>query len=335
MSTCVYCGKTLIVKNIRGRKPKFCDSVCKERYRLKINKAQLTDETCLQCGNLLNRQQVDKGSKYCSQSCAHNASRTLKGTVKICVVCGNIFEPRSAIQIYCSIKCSHVISREILKSRVQRKHYKCKYCGKDFAPRGSDRITYCSRECAFADRAAKPKPLKEPKLCKWCKQPTPSQKQQFCSNECQRDMAKAKSREWSIAKFNSTLKPRQCKCCGKTFVPAYSVKFRIFCSYRCSKTFSRRIANSTRRAREKNLPYEAIDPFSIFKRDEWKCHICGEQAPQSLRGTIHPLAPELDHIMPLSKGGHHIKENVACCHRKCNLLKSDKLLHTLEKGLTG
>jgi predicted nucleic acid-binding Zn ribbon protein len=192
-------------------------------------------------------------------------------------------------------------------------------------PRGSDRITYCSRECAFTDRAAKPKPAKEPKLCKWCKQPTPSQKQQFCSNECQQDMAKSKAKERSIAKFNLNLKPRQCKQCGKTFLPVYSVKFRKFCSYKCSRIYSKRISGSLRRAREKNLPYEAIDPISIFERDKWKCHVCGKRAPKSLRGTIDPLAPELDHIMPLSKGGHHVWANVACCHRECNQSKSDKI----------
>lgn len=40
-------------------------------------------------------------------------------------------------------------------------------------------------------------------------------------------------------------------------------------------------------------------------RDGWTCHICGEEAPRELRGTMRWNAPELDHIIPLSAGGSH------------------------------
>jgi 5-methylcytosine-specific restriction endonuclease McrA len=36
-------------------------------------------------------------------------------------------------------------------------------------------------------------------------------------------------------------------------------------------------------------------------------------------------APELDHIIPLSAGGAHTLDNVACAHRSCNLEKGDTL----------
>jgi hypothetical protein len=54
------------------------------------------------------------------------------------------------------------------------------------------------------------------------------------------------------------------------------------------------------------------------------CHLCGELVPLGLRGTTLPLAPELDHVVPLSRGGAHAKENVRLAHRKCNNLKGDR-----------
>ncbi|WP_371825136.1 HNH endonuclease [Vreelandella aquamarina] len=52
--------------------------------------------------------------------------------------------------------------------------------------------------------------------------------------------------------------------------------------------------------------------------------MCGVPTPEELRGTTESAAPELDHIRPLSKGGHHSKENTQLLCRSCNLDKSDK-----------
>lgn len=65
----------------------------------------------------------------------------------------------------------------------------------------------------------------------------------------------------------------------------------------------------------------------ILERDRWICQICGELAPKELKGTIDPLAPEVDHIIPLSWGPKlspgHIESNCQCTHRKCNGEKSN------------
>jgi 5-methylcytosine-specific restriction endonuclease McrA len=59
----------------------------------------------------------------------------------------------------------------------------------------------------------------------------------------------------------------------------------------------------------------------VFKRDNWCCWLCGGHAPPELRGTTNDLAPEIDHVIPLSRGGGHTYSNVACAHRKCNAAK--------------
>ena len=41
---------------------------------------------------------------------------------------------------------------------------------------------------------------------------------------------------------------------------------------------------------------------------------------------IYRRSPELDHIIPLSKGGAHTPENTQCVCRQCNSEKADKPL---------
>lgn len=53
------------------------------------------------------------------------------------------------------------------------------------------------------------------------------------------------------------------------------------------------------------------------------CHICGGSIAYDLP-TPHPDSFELDHIIPLNRGGTHTIENAAASHRRCNRAKSDK-----------
>lgn len=68
---------------------------------------------------------------------------------------------------------------------------------------------------------------------------------------------------------------------------------------------------------------EKVDPFAVFDRDGWRCRICERATPKEKRGSYDDDAPELDHIIPLSKGGEHSYRNTQCTCRKCNAIKSD------------
>lgn len=125
-----------------------------------------------------------------------------------------------------------------------------------------------------------------------------------------------------------------CKNCGKQFDRDTHIGGKATycrpCAHKASQETnkkSRRIAKSRRRARIRNTKNESIDPFDVFDAADWTCYLCGEKTPKSLRGTYDNRAPELDHIQPLSKGGTHTLDNVACCCRKCNHIKSDTVLH--------
>lgn len=79
-----------------------------------------------------------------------------------------------------------------------------------------------------------------------------------------------------------------------------------------------------KRARKYNVDYEPIQPRYIYERDNWTCHLCGERVHKSHpKDGYDPLGPSLDHIIPMSKGGAHIKSNVALAHFICNSIKSD------------
>ena len=102
----------------------------------------------------------------------------------------------------------------------------------------------------------------------------------------------------------------------------------------CSQPIARRI----RKSRDSGRCCSRACGFEMMRRErsasradrlarlaEIRKAICGEDAPRELRGTMRWNAPELDHIIPLSAGGSHTYDNVACAHRSCNLDKGDAL----------
>lgn len=60
-------------------------------------------------------------------------------------------------------------------------------------------------------------------------------------------------------------------------------------------------------------------------KTEGVCGICGKPVDFSYKYP-HPLSPTVDHIIPVSKGGHPSDmDNLQLAHRCCNREKSDKV----------
>lgn len=54
------------------------------------------------------------------------------------------------------------------------------------------------------------------------------------------------------------------------------------------------------------------------------CYICGKLVDKSLKRP-DPMAPEIDHIIPIARGGHPSDvNNLALVHGACNRAKGDK-----------
>lgn len=73
-----------------------------------------------------------------------------------------------------------------------------------------------------------------------------------------------------------------------------------------------------RRAQELSTLVDKVDYSEILRRDGLSCHICGDSVPAH---DVH-----FDHVVPLSKGGHHVEENIRVAHSRCNMSKAAKLL---------
>ncbi len=70
------------------------------------------------------------------------------------------------------------------------------------------------------------------------------------------------------------------------------------------------------------VPYRArasLTRRAVFARDEWTCQYCGR------------AAENVDHVIPRSRGGEHVWENVVAACRRCNARKENRLHH--EVGL--
>jgi len=61
-------------------------------------------------------------------------------------------------------------------------------------------------------------------------------------------------------------------------------------------------------------------------RTQTICGICGKPVDFGYKYP-HPLSPTVDHIIPISRGGHPSDlDNLQLAHRCCNRQKSDKLM---------
>ncbi|WP_394260803.1 HNH endonuclease [Moraxella boevrei] len=197
----------------------------------------------------------------------------------------------------------------------------CRYCKssviRKLRPSRKDAGIYCSRECAFASASL----LKQER-----------QALKRISKKVKKLINANKKKQKKLDYIKTKLK-RKCCICGCFFVQKTHLGMpKKYCK-ECTevknteaKRRTNRIAKSQRRARIRNTKIENIDPFDIFNQYKWQCYICGVSTPKEKRGTCEPNAPELDHVIPLAKGGTHTRENLACCCRTCNNTKSDQII---------
>jgi 5-methylcytosine-specific restriction endonuclease McrA len=58
--------------------------------------------------------------------------------------------------------------------------------------------------------------------------------------------------------------------------------------------------------------------IEVFERDEYRCYLCGGLCTGDYPA---PMSPSMDHVKPISRGGHHTLENVKTAHLLCNMSK--------------
>lgn len=76
------------------------------------------------------------------------------------------------------------------------------------------------------------------------------------------------------------------------------------------------------RAKRHGVPFERFSDAEVLERDGYRCGQCDKPCDRTKRAP-HPDAPTLGHIIALSCGGSHTRENTRCECWHCN----DELNH--------
>lgn len=299
---CVQCGRPLIQ---RSSGPKLAEGgPCRQCRRNAIlragraaNPSNRPSRTCVQCGLSY---PAGSGYKYCSPICREKATWARNS------VTGKTLD-------------------EIRAASVRNQDRACEGCGCMFKPKARDRLRFCSRECA----STSPARWKVPRVrvererypftrvwfsnCGRCTKivvaRTPATK--VCSARCKRGGPRF-CPDCGVAIDGKYF--RRCEGCRALRISVAKLAGRQTDTARAAK----RARRKARKAAERAAVVEVFDPVDVLERDGWRCHLCRASTPRRLRGTYHPRAPELDHVMPLARGGEHSRANTACACRACN-----------------
>lgn len=261
----------------------------------------------------------NRKKRFCGKECQLSRRRICKGCEKP-FVC-----KRQGRSEFCTLECANRFNNQWAKGHI------CLWCARVFKIKTRSSRNdgkYCSRECAFEhwhELKAIRKVQSEGdrwlaglwKICECsnCNKVFFSQqtKSHLCSRKC------------SISYYNPPvpLREMQCRQCGNV----YQGKGQPVCSSCVS--LNRKAASKAAKIRRKyQLTSTQVEPIGydeIFDRDGWLCQECGVSVSREF-DVNDDRYPNLDHIIPLAKGGTHTKENVRCTCRKCNIEKADKVL---------
>ena len=338
---CRHCG-VIIHKPKRGPRSQHCSTLCRSRDRHGIPPGPWK---CKQCGNLFI---CERNRKYCSKECR---VESLKKVQLVCEWCKREFQARSLLR-HCSISCSQLarFSRAKQEREEEKRNptHQCQWCGLWYLPKASNRVKYCSRECAFAFRKDRSKKRQEyiqhkkikPWLdwdkatnCKWCGLcflRTGKSVATCCCYECKYELY----RENAKAKHRESIGYRECRMCGWRFLIG-DKSGNFLCSQACIDERNRQHRRNAKRRRRARLWNTVVGNYKrkdVFIRDRWICHICGEPVERKEKAP-HPKAPTIDHVIPLSKGGHDTWRNVRCACWTCNcVVKRDKIMYAETKS---
>ena len=210
---------------------------------------------------------------------------------------------------FCSVKCRLQYHKMHRNEYALPKYDKiCPVCGRAFKT-GDKAHVCCSVVCRGKSQQTNLNRIVKCVICG--KDFTPNYKDKLCC-----------SMACSIIKRTQTAKAKRiekiCVVCGKTYYVDGHHTFSKTCSKACADLIHTRL----RRVRllEGNEQFDAVE---IYERDNWICQICHKPTKRGVNGR-NPLQPSLDHIIPLSLGGSHTRNNVRCTHLVCNTARKNK-----------
>jgi hypothetical protein len=140
----------------------------------------------------------------------------------------------------------------------------------------------------------------------------------YCSRECK---IKARNKRLSDERIASK-KERVCLHCSTVITKERRADAK-FCSAECNYKAHQLQRKLRNRANEEGK--RGYLRTEICERDGWICQICKEPVERNAHHP-NPLAPSLDHIIPVSKGGSSDPSNLQLTHLVCNLKRGNRAL---------
>jgi hypothetical protein len=222
------------------------------------------------------------------------------------------------------------------ESQRQLKTIFCRHCETVFEwpilP-GRPRL-YCSTSCRRnADKLlAAEKYDKERRVwyfldCGTCNKPvkTVFKHQRFCSQKCRQQhySKKAVERYWAS---RPERKKWVCGWCNEELW--WPTQYNGSCAYHddCRKQ-AKQAENRKKNAKRggARLSGEKFSHEDVAARDNYVCYLCGDRVDMTI-SRLDNFGANLDHVIPISRGGVDSFDNVKLTHRICNIKKSNKLL---------
>lgn len=219
---------------------------------------------------------------------------------RTCEVCGTTWQAKSKTARYCSVNCTNKI-REY--ERI------CEGCGTTWTATQTT-ARWCSPACL---RLWREKAERERQRTAWLPViPDWPYGRAWCRIPDGHPARQHRPAPRLFVQGN-------CIRCGEPFCVHSEAGIASYCSRRCQRADTK----ARRRAAQRDAYVEHVYRSRIFERDGWRCRLCGKKTKRDAVAP-HPLAPVLDHIIPLAKGGTHEPSNTQCAHFLCNSRKGDR-----------
>ena len=330
---CRYCGTEFEPKK-RGRKNQgFCCKKCADNWRqhniYDLQPKKYTKQ-CFFCGEAF--QTNRENQKYCSTQCSHAVRKTGRTVyTKKCLYCDAEFTTIYKEHKYCTSACA---SRHA--ANLRRGEYFCEYCGKLRHSDHPNRNRFCSQECAAKAKVLQYLPIKlkreqeereaylnsHRKNCAACGKEFQANvmHQKYCSPQCKEALYLTINHNRTIANFIPVT--FACAECGIIVKTTLNYQRTVYCSDRCAAKHHKKDYKKRRSQQIAENFVEPVDLKTTYKSYHGVCGICGLPVPEH-SDSASDWGPTVDHIVPLSKGGKHMKSNCQLAHRLCNSLKLD------------
>lgn len=229
---------------------------------------------------------------------------------RTCPRCGECFMTSHATKKYCSRQCSKAVDNAKRRGTTpppKFSQFYCAECGKHCV-RGNNVPHHASKFCG-----------KQCNKANWKKRNGYSVGPRKLLVKSEGTVTQILTWQSHCAIHSDVLKvTRICTCpqCGTRFSTWKGSQ--TYCSKKC-KDYAK---HYRRRMREREAWQEDVHLYRLGTRDLWICGICRTSVDRTLR-VPHHLAPTVDHIHPIAKGGKHCYSNVQLAHFICNASKRD------------